>query len=141
MAFCATPPEGADADALPSAASGRGVCHWWRDRGCAWPALVPAVRLLLALPAGNGTLERRFGGYRGSLTPQRLAGLAQASQPKRLFIRSNAPQLGIAGYPPVHELQPRDSGSEDQEEEEGATAAAPAEAHAEAILLITTPKH
>ena len=82
------------APSTPGASSAARLLTWWRIQGPRhYPDLLPGVRILLGLSAGNGALERLFGQARYLLTPQRLNNDLSA-----LLLKANAPQLGLPGY-------------------------------------------
>ena len=60
---------------------------------------MPAIRIFLSIPAGNGGLERIFGSARGMLTPQR-----KLKQLGTLYLKTDAGQLGLEGYPMPDEV-------------------------------------
>ena len=55
---------------------------------------MPAIRILLGIPAGNGGVERIFGKAKAVLGPHRLLNRLAC-----LYLRVNAPQLQMEGYP------------------------------------------
>ena len=89
----------------PGPGNARRILQWWRVNGPAHYAdLMPGVRILLSLPAGNGGVERFFGKAKWLLSAHRLL-----NQLTCLYLRVNCPQLGVEGYPQDPEEQDEDA--------------------------------
>ena len=81
-------------DAKPGATDGLHLCRWWHNEGARnFPDLLPGVRVLLSVPAGNAPLERSFGNSSFLLSP-----LRKQCQLHQQLLRNNACQLGLPGY-------------------------------------------
>ena len=105
---------------FPGAASGTDILRFWRHRKQQYAELIPGVRVLLSLPAGNAAIERFFGDCRASSGAQRTS--AAPSRPRNV-LRHNGPQLRMEGLTSIR----KHSRDEPEDSEEGLSNAEDAE--------------
>jgi hypothetical protein len=80
--------------ASPGAGSARRALGWWKVNGPRhYSSILPGIRLLLSLPAGNAQLERFFGQAKYIMSQHRLS-----NQLGALFLWANAAHFGLEGY-------------------------------------------
>ena len=94
----------------PGAASSMRILNFWKKEGQRhYAELIPGVRLLLSLVAGNGQLERLFGKAKAILSSHRLTNALGT-----LFLWANAAKLGLEGYARRALANPGQGGADDE---------------------------
>ena len=96
---------------LPGAGDGLALCRWWHTEGArCFSDLLPGVRVLLSVPAGNAELERCFGKASEHLTAMR-----KHQRLHQAFLGHNAPVLRLPGYTHIEPPADYDVNEEDGE--------------------------